>query len=161
MTVYAYHYTGFNDAKAMKTLFQILFLGLLFSACSRPESINPPEAVSNSFKNMYPAIREIRYELTPEKTYAGYFKMTDSRDKAAYFDASGKWLRTETFLEPSDLPSVMVKTVFWAYEGYKITEPLLIEKPSKEIYYRLTLKKSKKTKEVFLTRAGVILPSEP
>ena len=38
----------------------------------------------------------------------------------AYFDENGRWIKTETELLSSELPSVMVKTVVGAYKGNSI-----------------------------------------
>jgi hypothetical protein len=94
--------------------------------------------------------------LSSDKINVASFTISGHPSKS-YFDGDGMWIKTETELISSELPSVIVKTVLGAYKGSTISKSLKIDEIEKETIYRLSLKSGGNISEVELTPGGVIL----
>jgi hypothetical protein len=141
----------------MKPVNQILLLSLFLSAgCAHEQTVNPLPAVVASFETRFGKDAGAKWELSADGVYLANFMLSGHPVKS-YFDENGGWIRTETELLSSELPSVIVQTVLGAYKGYTISKSLQVEEIEKETIYRLSLKRGDRITEVELTSGGVIL----
>jgi hypothetical protein len=76
---------------------------------------------------------------------------------SANFDATGKWLETETGIKPTDIPNEVKASVTKNFAGYKISEVAKVEKPDKEMIYEMDLKKDKEGFEVQFSLKGEVV----
>ena len=80
---------------------------------------------------------------------------------SANFDATGKWLETETGIKPEDLPKEVTASVARNFPGYKIAEVGKVEKPGTGFVYEMDLKKDKDGFEVQFSPTGDVLKKVP
>jgi hypothetical protein len=141
----------------MKIITHLLILGILLVAgCSRQKSFNPSSKIIASFESKFGKDIPAKWELSSDKIIVANFTISGHPSKS-YFDGNGRWIKTETELISSELPSVIVKTVLGAYKGSTISKSLKIDEIEKETIYRLSLKSGANKTEVELTPGGVIL----
>jgi hypothetical protein len=141
----------------MKSISHILLISLLLVAgCKSKSSLNPSPAAIASLESRFGKDASAIWELSADKSYIANMTVSGHPVKA-YFTGNGSWIKTETELLSSQLPSVIVQTVLGAYKGYKISKSLLVDENEKESLYRLSLKKGGQITDVVLTTGGVIL----
>ncbi len=121
-----------------------------------PEKV--PAPVRQAFEKMFPGVSEIKYEME-NKAYEISF-LYKRMKCSANFDAAGAWLETETGIETSALPKEVTDAVAKNFAGYEMNEVLKLERPGKEMYYELGLKKDKASFEVQFSQKGDILKKE-
>lgn len=141
----------------MKSLSHIILLSLfLVAGCTNKNSVNPSPPANASLEARFGKDADAKWELSADKSYVANLTVSGHPVKA-YFTGNGSWIKTETELLSSQLPSVIVQTVLGAYKGYTISKSLLVDENEKEPVYRLSLKRGGKMTEVVLTTGGVIL----
>jgi hypothetical protein len=140
----------------MKIIIHFLFMSLILVAGCNQQSVNPTPQVLGSFESKFGRNISPKWELSSDNLYVADFTLS-GHPARSYFNTDGKWIKTETELLSSELPSVIVRTVLGAYRDYSITKSVKIDEGEKETIYRLSLKRGNKTTEVELTSAGVIL----
>ena len=80
---------------------------------------------------------------------------------SANFDATGKWLETETEIKESDLPEEVSASVARNFAGFRATEVAKTETPGKGLIYEMDLKKDKDGFEVCFSPKGDVLKKTP
>lgn len=118
-----------------------------------------PAPVKSSFTKMFPNATVVKYEKE-KKDYEVLFRDMGV-EKSANFDATGKWLETETSLKPEDLPKAVADSVERNFPGYTIAGASKIDKPGNESVYEMDLKKDKNGIEVEYSEKGNILKKVP
>ena len=75
-------------------------------SCEKYEDGKPARTVRTEFARMYPDAKDVEWEAE-----AGYWKVSfetgkapDVKEREAWYDASGEWIRTETDILSSALP---------------------------------------------------------
>jgi len=134
----------------------LMFSLLTLTGCGRRKPANPPDAILSSFESRFGNSIGAEWELSADTAYIASFKESNHPSKA-YFDMNGTWIKTETELLSSELPSIIVKTVLGSFKGSTISKSLLVNEGEKESIYRLSLKRRGNLTEVDLTAGGVIL----
>ena len=114
-----------------------------------------PAPVKQSFTKMFPTATGVKYEME-KKDYEINF-MNKGVEMSANFDATGKWLETETGIKPTDIPNEVKAFVTKNFAGYKISEVAKVEKPDKKMIYEMNLKKDKEGFEVQFSLKGDVL----
>jgi len=82
-------------------------------------------------------------------------------EMSANFDATGKWLETETEIKQSDLPKEVSASEAKNFTGFKISEVAKVESANKELCYEMDLKNDKEGYEVQFSPKGDILKKHP
>ena len=118
-----------------------------------------PAPVKQAFAKKFPAATDIKYEME-KKDYEINFK-DKGVEMSANFDATGKWLETETEIKESDLPKEVSASVVKNFAGFKISEVAKIETPDKGLIYEMDLKKDKGGYEVQFSPKGDLLKKTP
>jgi len=146
----------------MKDIIVLLSACLLISLMGYAQKITPdkvPAPVKQAFGNKFPAATEVKYEME-KKDYEITFK-DKGVEMSANFDATGKWLETETEIKESDLPKEVSATVAKNFAGFKISEMAKTETPDKGSIYEMDLKKDKGGYEVRFSPKGDVLKKTP
>ena len=146
----------------MKKIVVLLAACLLISLMGHTQKITPdkvPAPVKEAFAKKFPAATDIKYEME-KKDYEINFK-EKGVEMSANFDATGKWLETETEIKESDLPKDVSASVVKNFAGFKISEVAKTETPDKDLIYEMDLKKDKEGFEVQFSPKGDILKKTP
>ena len=137
----------------LSTVFSFL---LFFSCGDRKSRIDPPQAVMTNFETLFGKYADLRWESSGQEIFQASF-IREGHSTTAYFDGQGNWMKTETELMPSEVPSVIISTVSGAFHGAGITKALQIAEPGKEEIFRLFLKRGGQVSTVDLNTSGVIM----
>lgn len=147
----------------MKTLLSIpLLLAAAFPALTscaqdlKPEQV--PQAVRDAFAKRFPTVQKSGWEKEDDTTYEAEFKQNGVKTSAC-FDATGKWVETETELKESALPEAVRKTLAAKYSGQKMEECELVETPE-GLFYEVEMEQGETTTEVRLTPDGTVVSSK-
>lgn len=114
-----------------------------------------PAPVKQPFTKIFPTATGVKYEME-KKDYEINF-MNKGVEMSANFDATGKWLETETGIKPTDIPNEVKASVTKNFAGYKISEVAKVEKPDKKMIYEMNLKKDKEGFEVQFSLKGEVV----
>jgi len=142
----------------MKKIIVLLSACLLISLMGFTQKITPdkvPTSVKEAFAKKFPGATEVKYEME-KKDYEINFK-DKGVEMSANFDATGKWLETETEIKVTDLPTEVSASVAKNFVGFKISEIAKTETPDKGLIYEMDLKKDKEGFEVQFSVKGDIL----
>ncbi|MCX6246994.1 MAG: PepSY-like domain-containing protein [Bacteroidetes bacterium] len=147
----------------MKKLIVLLSACLLISLMGFTQKITPdkvPTPVKQAFAKKFPAATDdVKYEME-KKDYEINFK-DKGVEMSANFDATGKWLETETEIKQSDLPKEVSASVTKNFAGFKISEVAKVEKRDSGLIYEMDLKNDKEGYEVQFSPKGDILKKHP
>lgn len=119
-----------------------------------------PAAVVDAFKGRFSIAEKTNWEIDYDK-YEAHF-VVGKTDFTAKFDKDGKWLETDTYMKPSELPRLIREEVSKKYgdlSAYKIEEAEKIEK-EKEITYLLLVKKGEDVYDLEFDEKGELLSDE-
>ncbi len=97
-----------------------------------------PATVMQTFERMYPGVRA-QWEKDDHQYKAEFRKGRNETE--AWFKKNGTWTRTETDVNPQDLPAPVKEYVRSKYPNSRIDDADLIEKPNKGSYYELEIEK--------------------
>ncbi len=146
----------------MKKIVLMLSVCLLISIIGYSQKISTdkvPALVKSAFAKKFPAATDIKYEME-KKDYEINFK-DKGVEMSANFDATGKWLETETEIKEASLPKEVTTSVGKNFSGFKIFEVAKTDTPDKELIYEMDLKKGKEGYEVQFSPKGDILKKTP
>ncbi len=146
----------------MKKIIVLLSACLMISLMSYSQKVTPdkvPAPVKQAFAKMFPAASDVKYEM--EKSDYEISFRDKGVEMSANFDATGKWLETETEIKESNLPKEVSASIARNFTGFKITEVARTEAPGKEPVYELDVKKGKEGFEVRVSPKGEILKKIP
>jgi len=146
----------------MKKIILLLSVCLLISLMGVTQKVTPdkvPAPVKQAFAKKFPAATDVKYEME-KKDYEINFK-DKGVEMSANFDATGKWLETETEIKVTDLPKEVSASVAKNFAGFKISEVAKTETPEKGLIYEMDLKKDKEGFEVQFSPKGDILKKTP
>jgi len=142
----------------MKKIMILLSACLLISLLGYSQQITPdkvPAPVKQAFTKKFPAATDVKYEME-KKDYEITFR-DKGVEMSANFDATGKWLETETELKESGLPKEIAAAVGKNFPGFKMAEIATVETPGKGLIYEMDLRKDKEGYEVRFSPKGEIL----
>lgn len=119
----------------------ILMLSMMpFMSCERYEDGRPSEDVRAEFNKMYPDAFDVEWEWDGTYWEVSFEvgKRPDGIEKEAWYDKSGKWIRTATDIPLSSVPQNIMKYLAMSpdYGNASIveTEVKYIETPSGNFY---------------------------
>lgn len=142
----------------MKTKLAFISIFIL-AACGNPEKskeVTVPSAVMEAFTKQFPGASNVKWSLESENEYEAEYEIGEI-EQASNFDASGKWLVTETVVSQNDLPAAVQSSLAAAYEGFIITKAEKVETFDKGTSYEVKLKKDEKVISLDVSADGVIL----
>lgn len=127
-------------------------------AQEKSEKVTVPAAVKAAFAKQFPNAKSVEWSMESKTEYEAEFK-NGQLEQAANFDASGKWIVTETEIKKAELPAAVNKAVAKDFAGYKTEEVEKVEKPG-SVYYELKVEKGEKTYNVEISPEGKVLKKQ-
>ncbi len=118
------------------------------------ESQEIPALVKDSFKKLYPLIKDVDWENEDDDFEASFEQK--GNDISILFDSNGKLIEVETEIKKSELPASVKETIARDYAGYKIKEAAKIDS-SGTITYEAEVGKGKKNAELIFDSQGNLL----
>jgi len=146
----------------MKKILLLLSV-IIASASASAQKIaqeNVPPSVAAAFKAKFSIAEKTIWEMDYDKYEAEF--TVGKGEFSAIFDKDGKWLETETYLKPSDLPKAIKEMLSQKYgelSGYKIEEAVKAE-TEKETIYELDIKRGEIFYELAFDEKGQLLREE-
>jgi Putative beta-lactamase-inhibitor-like, PepSY-like len=136
----------------MKWINTILVL-IVFANCSYPKKSDVPAVVLEAFTKKFPEARDVEWSKEGENEYEAEFKINNTA-KASNFDGDGKWLLTESEIEPSGMPNAVQETILVEFVGFKISKAEKVETLGGEVFYEIQLLTEKEKLEVKISLEG-------
>jgi hypothetical protein len=121
---------------------------------------NVPAAVLATFKARFSIAEKTDWEIEYDNYEANF--TVGKADFSAQFDKEGKWLETETFMKPSDLPKTIKDVLTKKYgelSAYKIDEAKKVE-TEKDVVYVLQIMKGEVGYNLEINEKGNISKDE-
>ena len=149
----------------MKTnLFQCLgILCCLLTGCASQElkksksAVAVPNVVREMFKAKFPYVKRLEWKLKADGNYEAEF-IHQGAEAAAKFDASGKWLETESSIPLSDVPLAVQAGVATQFKDCRIIETQIVERcDEQKPIYELHLDTGKEIVKAQFSVGGQIL----
>ena len=136
----------------------IVWMGLAGTAAAQKQTARQvPASVKQSYHSMFPGVRRVEWKLKGDKNYEAEFKYHGA-DIAAKFDATGKWLETETTIARSKLPQTVSETISKDFKEYRIIETQKIERfDDKQILFEVHLANAKEILKAQFDSQGAVL----
>lgn len=118
----------------------------LFFAIQGLTQTSVPDAVASAFQQNFPSARAIEWEEEEQGIFEVDFKQNKQKHSAS-FDASGKWLATETEIKKSALPDAVRQSINKTFSGYELDEAEKVETPD-GLAYEVELEKEEGDAEI-------------
>lgn len=137
----------------------LLLPALLACTAGEAQNINAdkvPAAAKTAFSIRFPKAESAKWELEDGKDYEANFKEAGT-ERSATFDASGKWLETETEIKAGQLPAAVTKAIAAGYADRKMKEAERVETPDRGVLYEVELIKGEDILEVQFNAEGKVL----
>lgn len=141
--------------KTPVVLFLISGISILTWTCSGHSKVVPPDAVKASFDSRFSDAGSVNWE-NGESDFQAVFS-DQGHVVTAFFTKEGTWIKTETEMISSELPTVVVKTIVGAFPGNSVTKAARVDSADNQTYYRLNIRRKDKNAVVRLSTGGVIL----
>jgi hypothetical protein len=137
-----------------------LVLTLFLLPDAQAQSLAPdqvPTAVKDAFHTRFPTVQSTAWKLKPDKHYEAEFTLKKT-ESAVQFDASGKWLETESAISRSKVPRAVRNTADRRFKDYKVVETQTVQRwNEKSPVYELHLENSREIVKAQFSAEGVIL----
>jgi hypothetical protein len=140
----------------------LLFIGVAVSAQTHhnakkedtPKVITPPDSVTTAFQAKFSGMTPT-WQVTPAGNFCA---VMDNGGKKEYaeFDSSGKWLRTKTDLDLTQLSDAAKTALQTQYPGMEIAAVQKLEYENVNPFYKVDLKQGDQEKSVMVNDAGYI-----
>ncbi|WP_040249084.1 PepSY-like domain-containing protein [Psychroserpens mesophilus] len=140
----------------MKHLITVLLVTLFSFNCQNTVNAQAPDAVKETFQNLYPGENDPDWEKDSNGNYESHFKI-DGIKYRADFSPDGKWIETETSIDKDDLPEAIKEVIKSKYNDEEITEIEKVEHHSKGLFYDVEFKKKGKNMDVEFRSNGEII----
>jgi hypothetical protein len=116
-----------------------------------------PAAVRQAFQARFPAVRSAEWKRKSDQNYEAEFTLK-AVEIAAKFDSGGKWLETESAIDPSKVPQRVQEAIAHKFNGYKTVETQIVERPNEERQiYELHLENAQQIVKAQFDADGAIL----
>jgi hypothetical protein len=147
--------------KMMKKLLTVLFC-LIFvvgSYAQKPKE-DAPAAAKSAFAAKYPTAQKVKWSVEKPGEFEVEFTL-NKVESSALFDASGKFLESETEVSKADLPAAVNATISKDFAGYKLDE---IEKSTDAkgaVTFEMEAVKGKDKLAISFDATGKLISKEP
>jgi hypothetical protein len=116
-----------------------------------------PATVKKAFQVKFPTVKETEWKIKSDKTYEAEFTLNGA-EVTVMFDAAGKWLETESAIDPAKVPKVVSDAAAKAFAGYKVIETQSVERwDAKHLIYELHFEKANEIAKAQFSEEGKIL----
>ena len=120
--------------KKLLFIFSAAFVSMNMNA-QKITADNVPQSVTTAFNTRFSIAEKTTWELDYDNYEAGF--TVGKTAFSAKFDKDGKWLETDTYLKPSELPKIIRESLLKKYgelSGYKVEDAMKVEKEKETIY---------------------------
>lgn len=117
-----------------------------------------PAATANAFKQKFPNGSQPGWSKEGKDFEVEFFN--GKKRQSALFDATGKWLETETEINYNAVPMKVQNAFQKEFEGYQVQEVYEVETPDKGINYEIIAFKGTKNYETVFSAKGEMLKKE-
>src|SRR5436190_19416334 len=100
------------------TLFAFILMGAATQAQKLKEA-DVPAAVKAAFRKNFPNAKKVEWSKESAGAYEAEFK-NGRMEQSSNFDATGKWLVTETEIKKSELPAAVQASIKKEFDGYEL-----------------------------------------
>lgn len=124
-------------------------------------TVDIPSIINETFKAKFSIAEKISWSLDYDN-FKAEFKVGKA-DFAATFDREGKWLKTESFLKPSELPKSikdLLAKEFGELSAYKLDDVEKVETVDNVILYEMKVDKGELRYDISISEKGDILKKE-
>lgn len=145
----------------MKNLFLIIVIVFMaqHTMAQRLTMDKVPPAATQGFKTKFANASQPGWTKAGTDIYEVQF-FNGKKRQSASFDATGKWLQTQSEASYNQLPG-KVKTAFETqFEGYQVQEVYEIETPDKGLSYEVTAFKGSKSFVAMFSAKGELLSKD-
>jgi uncharacterized membrane protein YkoI len=132
----------------------LIAASLLCSIAASAQKANVPAAVKAALAKQFPTAANVKWELEKGNYEAGFKE--NNQHVSAVFDASGKWLETESAIPKTELPKQAAEYISSHYKNGKIKETAKIQKAGGEVNYEVEVN----GKDVIFNSDGTFLKEE-
>lgn len=141
------------------TILSLLGLSVFCTLAQESKKIIVPEVVKQAFVKKFPAAQKPGWSLENTTEYEAEFKINKVA-MSANFDQNGAWLITETEIRSSQLPVAIQAVLKKEFTDYKVEETEKAETSSGEVFYEVSVEKSKSNLEIRFAPDGKIIRKE-
>ena len=121
-----------------------------------------PAEVASTFKNKYSTAEKATWEMEYDN-YQVEFTFLKTQ-MTALFDATGKWLETDYYMNSSELPKEIKDSLSKQFgtilNTYSIDEAQKVESPNRDLFYYLVVIQNLSTYDMILKENGHIVVME-
>ncbi|MEC5146360.1 hypothetical protein UNH65_22585 [Chitinophaga sp. 180180018-2] len=143
-----------NSVKIYIMKHYLIAASLLCSIAASAQKVNVPAAVKAALAKQFPTAANVKWELEKGNYEAGFKE--NNQHVSAVFDASGKWLETESAIPKTELPKQAAEYISSHYKNGKIKETAKIQKAGGEVNYEVEVN----GKDVIFNSDGTFLKEE-
>jgi hypothetical protein len=116
-----------------------------------------PDAVKQGLQSKFPNAPTAEWKKKAGNIYEAEFTV-ESREITVMFDATGKWLETETAIDPASVPPAVMDAVAKRFKGYKVIETQDMKRfDQQNLLYELHLENSKQILKILFSPEGAVL----
>ncbi len=145
----------------MKNILLLMLMAGAISFCTAQKLTmdKVPSAVASAFKQKFPNGSQPGWSKEGKESFEVEF-FNGKKRQSALFDATGKWMETETEINYNAVPGKVQRAFETEFEGYQVQEVYEVETPDKAINYEITTFKGVKNYEVLYSAKGELLKKE-
>lgn len=118
-----------------------------------------PPACANAFKQKFPNGSQPGWSKEGKDAYEVEF-FNGKKRQSALFDATGKWIETETEINYSAVPIQVQNAFAKEFDGYQVQEVYKVETPDKGTKYEITAYRGARNFEAVFSEKGELLKKE-
>ena len=122
----------------------------------KKESHDAPAAVKAAFKQRFPTVTKVAYDLEKNGEYEAEFKI-NGVEMSANFTPDGTWRETETAIPVSALPVNIAQVITTKYPTATVVGAAKIELSDNSTHYEADLKTAGKKSEVVFDATGNVV----
>jgi acetyl esterase len=116
-----------------------------------------PDAVKQAFQIKFLTVELVEWNLKSDKTYEAEFTVKGT-EITVLFDPTGKWLETESAIDPTKVPKVVNNAAAEQFKGYKVIETQSVERwNAQSLIYELHFEDAKEIVKAQFSGQGAIL----
>jgi hypothetical protein len=116
-----------------------------------------PIAVRQAFQAKFPTVKSVAWRLKSDKNYEAEY-LVKGAEVTIKFDATGKWLETESAIPASGAPVELRQALSTKFVGYKVIETQSMQKwDDPAVIYEIHLENAKEVLKVLFHADGAVL----
>lgn len=116
-----------------------------------------PDAVKQALQLKFPNVKAAEWKIKPDKIYEAEF-IREGSEITVMFDATGKWLETESAIDPAKIPQLVSDAAARQFKGYKVIETQsVIRWNEPNLIYELHFQNAKEIAKAQFSSQGAIL----